>query len=172
MARGMALALAALTAASVASTARAQGAFQLHLLDATKYPMAQCLDGSQGGFYFSKGSGSGANTWVVSMAHPHPPTLQRVVLCAHARPLATNPALKIHTQGGGWCVSPSDCVGRAGTPLGSSKAWGADGCPNSASPVCYADGGAAGMLSNNSATNPDLYNVNKVFVAYCDGGSC
>lgn len=77
----------------------------------------------------------------------------------------------IHTQGGGWCVSPQDCLGRSQTALGSSSSWGAAGCPNSSSPVCTADGGAAGMLSNNSATNPLLWDANKVFVAYCDGTS-
>jgi hypothetical protein len=77
----------------------------------------------------------------------------------------------IHTQGGGWCVSPEDCLGRSKSALGSSSSWGATGCPNPSSPVCTADGGAAGMLSNNSATNPLLWDANKVFVAYCDGTS-
>ena len=37
--------------------------------------------------------------------------------------------------------------------------------------MCYADGGAQGMLSNDPAVNPAAYNWNKVFLAYCDGGS-
>ena len=37
--------------------------------------------------------------------------------------------------------------------------------------MCYADGGAAGMISNSSAANPLLYNWNHVFINYCDGGS-
>lgn len=109
--------------------------FSLTLLDPTTYPLAKCLDGSQPGFYFEPGYGSGANNWIV------------------------------HTQGGGWCVSDGDCAGRAKSPLGSSSSWGRDGCPNSASPVCYADGGDSGMISNSSQTNPLIYNWNKVFIS-------
>lgn len=29
----------------------------------------------------------------------------------------------ISIQGGGWCYDESDCAGRAGTPLGSSRTW-------------------------------------------------
>jgi len=115
--------------------------FTLSLIDLTKYPQAQCLDGSPGGFYFSPGSGSGANNWL------------------------------IHTQGGGWCVNDNDCLGRSKTALGSSTFWSSTGCPNSNSPVCYADGGAAGMLNSDAQANPNLYNWNKVFINYCDGMS-
>ena len=55
------LLLAAVLAA--AGTARAQ--FALHLLDLGTHPMAQCLDGSPGGFYYAPGSGSGANSWII-----------------------------------------------------------------------------------------------------------
>ena len=44
---------------SALHAALAQGPFTLRLLDATKYPLAQCLDGTQGGYYISRGSGSG-----------------------------------------------------------------------------------------------------------------
>lgn len=37
--------------------------------------------------------------------------------------------------------------------------------------MCYADGGFNGMISDDDATNPDLYNYNKLFLNYCDGGS-
>lgn len=109
--------------------------FTLYLLDANTYPLAKCLDGSQPGYYHSAGWGSGSDSWV------------------------------IHTQGGGWCNSDSDCAGRAKSPLGSSTSWGKSGCDAStrtSSPVCYADGGDSGMISNSSATNPLLYNWNKV----------
>ena len=111
--------------------------FSLTLLDAAKYPMARCLDGSQPGFYFQPGYGSGANSWLV------------------------------HTQGGGWCVNDNDCLGRSKSALGSSSSWGKGGCPNPSSPVCYADGGDSGMLSNSSDVNPLLYNWNKVFIGEC-----
>eukprot|EP01116_Phalansterium_solitarium_P002518 TRINITY_DN12574_c0_g1_i1.p1 TRINITY_DN12574_c0_g1~~TRINITY_DN12574_c0_g1_i1.p1 ORF type:complete len:428 (-),score=116.14 TRINITY_DN12574_c0_g1_i1:145-1350(-) len=117
------------------------GQFTLQLLDLEQYPMATCLDGSPGGFYFAPGSGSGSSSWMV------------------------------HFQGGGWCINDNDCLGRSKTALGSSRGWGTGGCPNASSPVCYADGGAGGMLSSNPAVNPDLYNWNKVFINYCDGGS-
>ena len=102
---------------AVSLVAASRGQWALHLLDATEYPLAQCLDGSQGGFYFSPGSGSGASSWV------------------------------IHTQGGGWCVSDADCAGRAKSALGSSSGWAPSGCDattDKTAPVCYADGGESG----------------------------
>ena len=124
--------------------AQAATPWTLSLLDAQKYPLAKCLDGTQPGFYFSPGSGSGVANWV------------------------------IHTQGGGWCTSDNDCAGRAKSALGSSSSWSSTGCDAStrnSAPVCYADGGFSGMISNSSATNPLLYNWNKVFINYCDGAS-
>lgn len=55
------------SASSSASAPRAAAdeSFTLHLLDAAAFPMAQCLDGSMGGFYMQPGSGSGATKWVV-----------------------------------------------------------------------------------------------------------
>jgi hypothetical protein len=35
----------------------------------------------------------------------------------------------IGIQGGGWCYDELDCLGRAGTPLGSSKTWGNESYP-------------------------------------------
>ena len=55
---------------------------------------ATCLDGTPYGVYFSPGSGSGANKWV------------------------------IYFQGGGWCYDEMDCWGRSNGNLGSSKGWG------------------------------------------------
>ena len=108
--------------------------FQLKLLEVATYPMARCLDGSQGGFYIAPGTGGNASKWLV------------------------------HTQGGGWCNSDADCLSRSRTPLGSSSTWGPMGCPNGAAPPCYADGGSNGMLSNSSAINPELFGWTKVFM--------
>ena len=116
--------------------------WQLYLINQTLYPQAACLDGSAPGFYYSKGSDS--SRWVV------------------------------HAQGGGWCTSDADCASRAKSALGSSTSWTPTGCDSqtqSTSPVCYADGGDNGMLSNRSDDNPLLFNANKVFMAYCDGMS-
>jgi hypothetical protein len=79
----------------------------------------------------------------------------------------------IHTQGGGWCVNPQDCLNRAGTALGSSKTWtnGTVTCPQVGAPVCSADGGPNGMVSDSSTINPVLADWNKVFIGYCDGAS-
>ena len=121
--------------------AAVSGQWQLHLIDQTEYPLAKCLDGSAPGFYFSPGS---------------------------------NNVFVVHTQGGGWCVSDADCASRAKSALGSSSGWASHGCDagtQSTAPVCYADGGANGMLSNNSAANPPLWNANHVFINYCDGMS-
>ncbi len=133
MPRAVALAL-------LGSRAAAQAAplWELHLLSPAAAPAAKCLDGSQPGFYFARGSGAGASQWI------------------------------IHTQGGGWCTSDAECASRAGSPLGSSASWGAGGnCSGAAgqtSPVCYADGGANGMLSGSAAENPVTYNWNRVFI--------
>ncbi|XP_048127555.1 pectin acetylesterase 5-like isoform X2 [Rhodamnia argentea] len=51
---------------------------------------ALCLDGSAPGYHFSKGFGSGFDSWL------------------------------IHIEGGGWCDSLSSCLSRAKTKLGSS----------------------------------------------------
>ena len=41
------------------------GTWSLHLLDAARFPLAQCLDGSYGAFYVSPGSGAMASTFVL-----------------------------------------------------------------------------------------------------------
>jgi O-palmitoleoyl-L-serine hydrolase len=147
MARLTALLLAAIATASAEP-------FSLTLLDSNTYPMATCLDGSQGGFYLSPGSGSGSQTWL------------------------------IHTQGGGWCSSLADCATRASgvnpfgpslPSLGGSGQWptvaDCTGPSPANAPVCVTDGGANGLLSENSTVNPLFHNANRVFVNYCDGGS-
>jgi len=65
----------------------------------------------------------------------------------------------IHHEGGGWCTSLQDCYGRSQGSLGSSKAY----APSIGLP--------GGYFSDNAAENPTMYNWNKVFFAYCDGGS-
>lgn len=65
----------------------------------------------------------------------------------------------IHHEGGGWCESLKDCYERSLTPLGSTaKATPTVGLPD-------------GYFSTNQAENPTMYNWNKVFFLYCDGGS-
>lgn len=61
-------------------------------------------------------------------------------------------------EGGGWCYDEDDCVTRSKTRLGSSKYW-----PSMRE--------LDGFLSDNSAMNPDFYNWNVAFIAYCDGAS-
>ena len=56
--------------------------FSLVLIDLNINPMARCLDGSPGSYYFSRGTGSGISSW------------------------------SIHTMGGGWCTDIADCVER------------------------------------------------------------
>jgi len=65
----------------------------------------------------------------------------------------------IHHEGGGWCESLENCYGRSLGRLGSSKSY---------TPTIGLPGG---YFSNNVAENPTMYNWNKVFFAYCDGGS-
>ena len=64
-------AAAAAAAATAAAAAAVPETFTLHLLDSGAFPMAQCLDGSAGGFYFQPGSGSGATQWVVHSGLNH-----------------------------------------------------------------------------------------------------
>ena len=54
---------------------------------------AVCLDGSAPGYYIGKGSGSGANKWI------------------------------LHQGGGGWCNTSHTCLARSKTPLGTSTLW-------------------------------------------------
>ena len=65
--------------------------YTLHVLDATLYPQALCLDGTQGAYY------------------------HRAALSANA-----SSKWRVFFQGGGWCVSDEDCYGRSQTPLGSN----------------------------------------------------
>jgi hypothetical protein len=90
---------------------------------------ARCIDGSPAAYYFRPGSGSGSTKWIV-----------------------------FH-QGGGWCISLSDCRQRAGTALGSSV--------NYTTELALPDQ----LLSTNTTINPLLHNWNVAFLTYCDGGS-
>lgn len=65
----------------------------------------------------------------------------------------------IHMEGGGWCYNEDACVERSKTDLGSSKRW---------SPSAEF---APGFLSDSKLLNPDFYDWNIVFIAYCDGAS-
>lgn len=93
------------------------------------YPGAVCLDGTPGAYYHLPGTGSGANKWY------------------------------IHHQGGGWCESMDDCLGRSHSQLGSSKDY----------PAAASLGG--GYFSTDPTQNPLMYNWNHVFMRYCDGAS-
>lgn len=62
-------------------------------------------------------------------------------------------------EGGGWCYTEDECVERSKTKLGSSKSWSPD------FELPY------GFVSDDQETNPDFYNWNLAFVAYCDGAS-
>ncbi|KAM0905402.1 hypothetical protein ACQ4PT_017401 [Festuca glaucescens] len=61
-------------------------------------------------------------------------------------------------EGGGWCNSARSCAERAGTRRGSTSLM------NKLEVF-------SGVLSNDSAMNPDFYNWNRVKLRYCDGGS-
>jgi hypothetical protein len=50
--------------AAARASAPGPGTWQLHALDAARFPLAQCLDGSYGAFYLSPGSGAMASTFV------------------------------------------------------------------------------------------------------------
>ncbi|GJP34164.1 hypothetical protein CLOM_g18620 [Closterium sp. NIES-68] len=101
---------------------------------------AKCLDGSPPAYYLRTGYGAGASSWV------------------------------IYLQGGGWCTSVTACAARAKTVLGSSNFYPQPSDPNF-NKIMQGYGNAfTGILSNNSAENPDFYNWNLAMVVYCDGG--
>lgn len=83
------------------------------------------------------------------------------------RAAAPSTKWKLHAMGGGWCVSPADCAGRATGLLGSSATW-----PPWLSTFWTPGEGAGfyGLMDNNS-TNPFGEDFNFVWLAYCDGSS-
>ena len=62
-------------------------------------------------------------------------------------------------EGGGWCYSEVDCLGRSHGGLGSSKAY----------PATQSDN-LGGLLSPNATINY-FSNYNLVYMKYCDGNS-
>jgi hypothetical protein len=101
----------------------------VRLTEAAERTGAVCLDGSPAAYYHRKGTGTGANKWY------------------------------IHHQGGGWCESLEDCLGRSKTALGSSARYANTSHQN------------VGYFSTSPEVNPMMYNWNSVFMPYCDGGS-
>ena len=99
------------------------------MTDALAANGAACLDGSPGAYYHLPGNGTGANKWY------------------------------IHHQGGGWCESLDDCLGRSRGALGSSTSY----------PATASLGG--GYFDVDPSNNPQMYNWNHVYMRYCDGGS-
>lgn len=71
---------------------------------------------------------------------------------------ASNTNWAMYFQGGGWCFTGQQCYERAQTVLGSSTTY-----PSNLT--------SGGVLSNNPQINPDFYQWNAVYLAYCDGGS-
>ena len=118
----------------LAGGASAQG--QGYLLDAAaKGPAnAVCLDGTPGGYYLSAGSGDGASKWY------------------------------IHMEGGGWCRSAHDCLGRSSSDLGSSSGWPAN-------QTAQAMAGQSGAMRRDPISNPQMHDWNHVWIMYCDGNS-
>lgn len=102
--------------------------------DAAQSKGAVCLDGTPGAYYFSPGSGDGATKWY------------------------------IHMQGGGWCLSPTDCANRAKGDLGSST-----GYPDVHTAKEMA--GQSGAMNCDAEVNPQMHNWNHVWIKYCDGNS-
>ncbi|KAL3613811.1 hypothetical protein CASFOL_041885 [Castilleja foliolosa] len=97
-------------------------------LDSAVSKGAVCLDGSPPAYSIEQGHGSGVNNWM------------------------------IYLEGGGWCNTTSDCIGRSIGWLGSSY---------SRNNKTYYNG----LLTGNQTYNPEFYNWNRVFLVYCDGAS-
>lgn len=119
----------------------------LHIIDLKRYPLATCLDGSPGAFYF----------WKATSA----PSQQKWV---------------IHHVGGGWCstdvpdtqmTTVDSCYHRSATSLGSSAP---SFYPRNAS-VGWTIWGYDQSMIADPAQNPLMHDWNKVALVYCDGGS-
>lgn len=78
---------------SAAIAPDASPSLPLHLLDTSIAAGATCLDGSSYGVYYTPGTGSGKNSWL------------------------------IYLQGGGWVRTPETALSRSKSALGSSKFW-------------------------------------------------
>ena len=77
-------------------------------------------------------------------------------------------AWTIHLQGGGWCTSPEDCLGRSKGALGSSKSFESD----MDSILGGYDGGAHGIFSSDAAINPRFNNHTKAYIRCASTRSC
>lgn len=76
----------------------------------------------------------------------------------------------IYFSGGAWCVSIKDCYSRSKTMLGSTNVW----WPRPFYDISEwgnSPGIPGGYFSENKTINPLIWNWNKVFLIYCDGGS-
>jgi len=76
----------------------------------------------------------------------------------------------IYHMGGAWCSSIEDCYYRSKTLLGSTNIY----WPRpfyDLSPWGDSPGYPGGYFSTNPIINPLMWNWNKVFLIYCDGGS-
>jgi hypothetical protein len=127
----MARALLLAAAAALSSASRAGAPLTLSVLPQPFADSfgAKCLDGSPPALY--------------SLLAPSP---------------ATSPLI-IFLEGGGWCFSIADCVGRSKGGGGSSKGMGATMV-------------VGGLLSPDPAVNPRFAaNTSFVFAHYCDGSS-
>ncbi|CAH9071528.1 unnamed protein product [Cuscuta epithymum] len=65
----------------------------------------------------------------------------------------------IYLQGGGWCSNHTDCKNRSTSGLGTSTRFNKTLAFDTP------------FFNNNSSSNPEFYNWNRVFVPYCDGSS-
>eukprot|EP00966_Prymnesium_polylepis_P220968 5111200-Prymnesium_polylepis.1 len=110
----------------------------LRLLPVELYPEALCLDGSRPGYYYRRGSGADAGN------------------------------IRLHVQGGNWCMDADDCLGRSRTFLGSSALWPAVVNSSNSSWAAGWDMGIFGLMS---ADQGPLRDWSAVWFMYCDGSS-
>jgi len=67
----------------------------------------------------------------------------------------------VHHEGGGWCYNLEDCFRRSSTALGTTKV----------APKTYNFSKFGGYFSIDPRVNTLMFNWNKIFLYYCDGGS-
>lgn len=121
-----------------------QSKAKLIYIDLTKYPLARCMDGSPGGFYWKHASSEKSkNNWI------------------------------IHLQGGGECDTPQRCLDLKLTALGSSNLFSqTHGFYGDVDVQTHNDNdhitvSTDVLLNTRQDMNPDFYDWNMVFVPYC-----
>eukprot|EP01052_Picozoa_sp_SAG31_P018304 SAG31_NODE_1292_length_8967_cov_2.998985_5_plen_282_part_00 len=137
----------------------AESQWELHRLNLTKHPLATCLDGSPGVYYFRAGAesskffvtteGGGWSVHHALLLIVHAANEQHVPRCTMAEPSSTYS-----------CSTSDPCFNRSLAGLGSTN--------NEQGPpwLAWAQPGHGYLASQNATINPSFHNWSMVYVRY------